>query len=158
MCDGGVMKIDWKEVSKSEGYRSLKAAYIKDVQNSKKQKYPMRDKEEFLKHFNWVINRAKHYAVKKNISIIVVLNEWESKRKYWWLNYYKNCNQPKIHTNKLKHKGVRYFLKYFKEQYKHDHKRRRLRMKELIRSKKNPFNNLGGINESLYNIWTITYT
>ena len=89
--------INWKHVAKSPGYKSLKAAYIRDVKNSTESKRrSMRDKAEFLRKFQWVIARATHYAYKHNVRIEVILNEWEAARNYWWLNYYQDCMQPKI--------------------------------------------------------------
>ena len=87
------MKIDWKQVSKSAGYRSLKAAYISDVTAYRSRG---RSKATYLKHFNWVISRAKHYSAKTGRSLIEILDEWEAKRTYCWLNYYQDCNQRKI--------------------------------------------------------------
>ena len=92
------MKIDWKSLAKSKGYKSLKAAYIYDLNR----KCCSRSKSKYLEHFNWAIGRAKHYAYHKNISIEAVLNEWEEQRDYWWLNFYQNGNQPKFHSNSLK--------------------------------------------------------
>lgn len=101
-------KIDWKKVSQSEGYKSLKAAYEHDVQRNNKDMLrgfnPMRNKDEFYRKFKWVIARALHYANYWNQgnlteALIHVLNAWELRRSYWWLNYYQNCNQPKLnHT------------------------------------------------------------
>ena len=34
--------INWKHLATTTGYRSLKATYIRDVQESAKQKHPMR--------------------------------------------------------------------------------------------------------------------
>lgn len=52
------MKIDWKHLASTPGYISLKKAYIYDVVEANQQRQrgykPMRDKAEFLKHFNWV--------------------------------------------------------------------------------------------------------
>lgn len=99
------MKIDWKKVSKTPGYVSLKAAYIRDVQEAAKSQdkgyHPMRSKKEFLEHFRWVIGRAEHYAHHKNTTIDVILNEWEDKRTYWWLNYYQNNRQPLLNRSSV---------------------------------------------------------
>ena len=87
------MNIDWKIVSQSNGYKSLKAAYEQDVQNAHKTSQsgcrPMRDKKEFREKFDWVIARAIHYAYHKQTTVDVILNQWESGRDYWWLNYYQ---------------------------------------------------------------------
>lgn len=92
------MNIDWKVVSQSAGYKSLKAAYESDVQEAHKEtqrgRRPMRDKKEFRKLFDWVISRAIHYAYHKQTTVDVILNEWESHRNYWRLNYYQECRQP----------------------------------------------------------------
>lgn len=108
------MKINWKHLSITPGYKSLKSAYIKDVQDAAKQKHPMRDKSDFLKKFNWVINRAKHYSHVTGKTIDSVLNEWEEARTCWWLNYYQDCNQPKKHSNSLKPQGINGLRKYYK--------------------------------------------
>lgn len=94
------MKINWKSFATSSGYKSLKTAYIHDVKKASEAHSPMRDKQEFLRKFRWVIDRAKHYAQRLNKPIEEVLNEWESKRNYWWINYYQECSQPKILSNK----------------------------------------------------------
>lgn len=112
------MKIDWKHVSKTPGYLSLKAAYIHDVRESveyeRKFGHAMRGKPVFIKLFNWVICRAKHYAQHKNVTIDVVLDGWESKRNYWWLNFYQPCNQPKYHSSSKKSMGVKGVRKDYK--------------------------------------------
>ena len=107
---------DWKHLATTTGYKSLKAAYIRDVQGSAKQKRPMRDKTEFLCKFQWVINRAKHYAHHTGKSMEAILNEWEAKRDYWWLNYYQNGRQPKFHSDGTKTMGVNGVRKYCKKQ------------------------------------------
>jgi len=118
------MKIDWKTVCRSTGYISLKNAYIQDVRKAeahqRKHGHGMRDKEEFLRQFKWVISRAKHYAHHKNTTIDVILYEWESKRDYWWLNYYQDARQPKFYTHKHKPLGLRGNRNYLKRAYRND--------------------------------------
>lgn len=94
------MKIDWKALAQSPGYRSLKAAYTRDVHKAGQETHPMRKKAEFLKLFTWVIARAQHYAIRQNRPIEEVLNEWEAKRDYWWLNFYGEGRQPKLPSGK----------------------------------------------------------
>lgn len=111
------MKIDWKHLSTTKGYKSLKACMVHDINNN------WRNKEESLKRFNWVICRAKHYVFITGVNIDIILNEWESKRTYWWANFYQDCNQPKI-TNKkvLKPRGIKGQIKEAKHGFwsKHD--------------------------------------
>lgn len=96
------MNLDWKEISQSEGYRKLKAAMIYDIQERH------RSKAESHKKFRWVIARAMHYAHHQNRTIIEVLNDWESKRSYWWLNFYQESNQPRLfnHPN-VQHRSLK---------------------------------------------------
>ena len=96
--------IDWKHLATTPGYISLKAAYIRDVQRNG-------NKARYLRKFNWVIGRAQHYALKHNVSIETILNQWEEERKYWWLNYYQDCNQPKLHSSRLQPKNYNRPLK-----------------------------------------------
>ena len=110
------MNIDWKVVSQSDGYKSLKAAYERDVQDAHKTAQrghrPMRNKQEFRKLFDWVIARATHYAYHKQTTVDVILNQWEARRDYWWLNYYQESNQPwLIKSEHVKHRTLRNYCK-----------------------------------------------
>jgi len=88
------LKVNWKQFSKSPGYKSLKAAYCKDVRKASMSKHPMRDKEELLKHFNWIIGLAKHHAHHKHTFLDIILNEWERDRKNnWWFGHYQKDRQ-----------------------------------------------------------------
>jgi hypothetical protein len=129
------MNINWKEVSRSPGYRSLKAAYIYDVQYSEKRKqkgfHPMREKAEFRKLFNWIIQRAVHYHLNSPLSLIAILNKWETERgRSWWFGYYQNSRQPKIHSNSLKSMGVNGRVKW-RTRTCDQQERKRLRVQEL---------------------------
>lgn len=110
------MNIDWKVVSQSDGYKSLKAAYERDVQDAHKElqrgRRPMRDKQEFRKLFDWVISRAIHYAYHKQTTVDVILNQWEADRDYWWLNYYQESRQPwLVKSEHVRHRTVRNYYK-----------------------------------------------
>ena len=90
------MKRDWKKIAASEGYKSLKAAYVKDVQNAQKDvrrgRNPLRDKKVFREYFKDAIGLAMKYSDQWNIPIEDVLNHWESVRNYWWLNFYQKVH------------------------------------------------------------------
>ncbi len=113
------MKIDWKVVAQSPGYKSLKATMIRAIQRNNKEiqkwpnRRPMRSKDAFKKHFNWVISRAIQNANYRKVTLDVVLNEWESKRDYCWLNFYQESRQPKLFDpiNKKKPIGIRTYAK-----------------------------------------------
>lgn len=112
------MQINWKDVAASPGYKSLKAAMIKDIQEASRDiqrgRRPMRGKAEFYKHFRWVIARAINYANFYCLPVQFFLNEWEIKRTYqWWFGYYQECNQPKCHTQTMyvKPQNIRTYYK-----------------------------------------------
>jgi len=76
----------------------------------------MREKAEFLKLFNWVINRAKHHAHHTGKPIDEILTEWESQRDYWWLNFYKTAMQSKFHSGSRKKMSLKGTKKFYKKQ------------------------------------------
>jgi hypothetical protein len=99
---GSHMKIDWKKVSKSDGYKSLKKAYIRDVQNSAhllRKGLRGRSKEEFRRHFKRAIGLAMHFSHKWQLPLETVLDHWESKRDYWWLNFYQRGCVSRLKPN-----------------------------------------------------------
>ena len=112
------MKINWKYVATTEGYKSLKAAYIQDVQKATESKIrfgrAMRDKAEFLKKFNWVIARATYYAYHEKTTIDNVLDYWEAKRTMWWFGYYQDGRQPKHTSGVLCRMGLNGIKEYYK--------------------------------------------
>lgn len=110
------MKVDWKYFSKTDGYKSLKAAYMRDVKKAGNERRPMHSKEELYKHFQWVINRCVHYAHALNKKPWEVLDKWELKRDYWWLNSYQESRQPKIRPMSISRKpmGIRGIKKHYK--------------------------------------------
>lgn len=131
------MDIDWKHIATTPGYKSLKAAYMHDVRRAGQDKRPMRKKDEFLKHFRWVIGRAIHYAYVKDMTVDQILDEWEAARPYSWLHYYQAGRQPKLHSNSIKRKGLRGLRKYYKKCYRSNpvtaHK---LFFKQIVRESK----------------------
>jgi len=93
------MKINWKYVAQTKGYKSLKLAYIKDA---RRPHYCLRKKEELLITFNWIICRAKYHAQYENVSIDTILDRWETERKLWWLSHYtKYAARTKKHTSSV---------------------------------------------------------
>jgi len=57
---------------------------------------------EYCDKFKWIINRAKHYGEKLNLNWEDILDSWEKDRRYWYLNYYQESNQPEIKGDKVK--------------------------------------------------------
>jgi hypothetical protein len=87
--------INWKEVSQSEGYKSLKAAYASRVQQ-----WPGR-KEEFYANFQDILSRCKRMAHTQGKTLIEVLDYHESRRTYSYFNYYTNMGQKKTHYRRF---------------------------------------------------------
>lgn len=71
-----------------DGYRSLLAAVEED--ESKGSMHDYRGK------LQWAIDRAKHYASKTGLTAEEILDSWEAKRDYWYMNYYQEARQPEI--------------------------------------------------------------
>ncbi len=72
-----------------DGYRKLLAA----VENDERRESRAHD---YRRKLNWVIERARHYAEKTGLTPEAILDAWEEKRSYWYMNYYQDCNQPKL--------------------------------------------------------------
>jgi len=110
------MKINWKEVAVSAGYKSMKAAIA--VEANRKWSTDGRYEEQFI----FAINRAKqHIYVKAWLDdqdytdyLIDRLNVWELNRKQSFLSYYTDYNIPKKSSRVLKTRSIRNRIKYYK--------------------------------------------
>ena len=89
---GDHVKIDWKHLATTPGYRSLKAAYIRDVLSG----HTHNSKQRLYKKFTWVINRAKNHAYATGVSLDTVLDAWEKERGYSWTAFYSSWHQPRM--------------------------------------------------------------
>ncbi len=105
------MKIDWKQLAKSDGYKSLKQAYIKSVTTMHRHTR----KEELYRDFQKVISKAVHYAYHTGKSVEQILNQWEQERTYCWRNFYQDIRQKKFHSNYLKPLGIKGYRKHLKK-------------------------------------------
>lgn len=76
------MKVDWKYFAQTAGYKSLKAAV-----NNDKMQHPS-DKARYEQFFREIINKVCHCAEVSGIEPWAILNDLESKRTYWYPNYY----------------------------------------------------------------------
>jgi len=81
-----------------DGYRTLLAA----VENDKAKEKNKGTECQFLSKLHWVVARAKHYAEKTGVSAEKLLDAWENKRDYWYMNYYQESNQPEIQDGKVR--------------------------------------------------------
>lgn len=54
---------------------------------------------KYCDKFKWIIDRAEHYSEKTGISASNILDSWEERRGYWYMNYYQDSNQPRIDSD-----------------------------------------------------------
>lgn len=80
------MKIDWKFVSQTEGYQSLK-----DAVNRDKMRWPGREADRMERIFRDIIKQCHRVSEHTGIPIDIVLSWAEHKRDYWYANYYNHC-------------------------------------------------------------------
>ena len=109
------MKIDWKHVAQTKGYLSIKKA-MKDL-NEYRWTRPS-DIAASKKIFINLINRAKHYAYIKEVTLDAILDYWEAKRlhtKHEWRSFYGSYHLPKKLGNSMKPTGTRHMLAYMKK-------------------------------------------
>ena len=126
------MKIDWKIVAQSPGYESLKKT-IADEWNQRN-KYGRKGDNRYKPKFKWVIARAQHYAYHLNKPLQDILNEWEEKRTYNFLNYYQEQKFPRLHNNTSIPNGLKGIIKFYRTDgwYKKDIIGQRIRIKSQI--------------------------
>lgn len=82
------------------GYEKLKKAVMKDIGDKGTFNPDGCNKcgecfhEKYCDKFKWIIDRAKNYADKTNISWEDLLDIWENKRDCWYMNYYQEASYP----------------------------------------------------------------
>lgn len=85
------------ELEESEGYSKLLAAVVKDEGPAGTKQF-----HDYRGKLAWVVSRAKHYAEKTGLPAADILNAWEQRRNYWYMNYYQDCNQPEIKADSVR--------------------------------------------------------
>lgn len=78
-----------------DGYRKLLAA----VEESE-QKWA--GSHNYREKFQWVLDQAKHYSNKTGLTAEAILDAWEERRDYWFMNYYQPANQPAIEGDNVR--------------------------------------------------------
>lgn len=81
------MKIDWKFVSQTEGYQSLKAAVNRDKMRYHNTHNEVKRMEKF---FREAIRHCHRVSEHTGIPIDIVLSWAEHNRDYWYANFYSN--------------------------------------------------------------------
>lgn len=82
------------DITDCPGFKRLSEAVEKDASESKSHDY--RGK------LAWVVERAQHYAEKTGLAAADILDAWEARRDYWYMNYYQDANQPEIQSDKVR--------------------------------------------------------
>ncbi|CAM0032151.1 hypothetical protein VPHD520_0058 [Vibrio phage D520] len=80
------MKIDWKFVSQTEGYQSLKASVNRD-----KMRWPGSEVKRMEGFFRKIIEQCHRVSEHTGIPIDIILSWAEHNRDYWYPNYYNHC-------------------------------------------------------------------
>lgn len=78
-----------------EGYRKLVAAVERDEKQSP-------NFHNYRGKLEWIVARARHYAEKTGLTPEAILDAWDSKRDYWYMNYYQDANQPLIAADSVR--------------------------------------------------------
>jgi hypothetical protein len=78
-----------------EGFRKLVSAVERD-----EVKWPRA--HNYREKLEWVVARAKHYADKTGLTPEAILDAWEKRRDYWYMNYYQDANQPAIEADRVR--------------------------------------------------------
>ena len=60
------------------------------------------ENDRYHKKLQWIVERAQHYAEISYISSAEVLTIWESRRDYWYMNYYQDSKQPILNSEKVR--------------------------------------------------------
>lgn len=79
-------------ITECKGYKKL----LEAVEFDEKQSPNFHDYRAKLK---WIIERVNHYSTITGVSESDILNAWEEKRSYWYMNFYQEPNQPIIDGN-----------------------------------------------------------
>jgi hypothetical protein len=78
-----------------EGYKKLLAA-VEDDERKSPGFHDYRGKLE------WAVDRAYHYAEKTGIPVEDILTAWENQRRYWYMNFYQDSNQPLLTGDRVR--------------------------------------------------------
>jgi hypothetical protein len=83
-------------IEECAGYKKLLAAVEHDETTDHDFKTRGRYFHDYRAKLLWTVERAKHYAEKLSLDPAALLDQWESKRTYWYMNYYQDANQPRM--------------------------------------------------------------
>ena len=101
-CQGGENCFSENGCTK-ERYANLPEDNKKLIEMGIKTKCVSRTKcfHDYCAKYKWVIERANHYAEKIGKTVDEVMKIWETDRSYWYMNYYQECNQPLLNSERI---------------------------------------------------------
>lgn len=56
---------------------------------------------KYCDKLSWIKAKAKEYGAFLNVDWLDIIESWESKRSYWYMNYYQEMNQPNLNNNSI---------------------------------------------------------
>lgn len=80
-----------------QGYQKLLAAVEEN-----ELKDGARPFHDYRAKLQWIVERAQHYAEKTGLDAADILDAWEADRRYWYMNYYQEANQPAIKSDSVR--------------------------------------------------------
>lgn len=80
--------------TKLNGIEKLRKAVDKDLKESSLHDYESK--------YQWILERADHYAEVFNATRDEIIEKWEEDRSYWYMNYYQDSNQPLLSGESIK--------------------------------------------------------
>lgn len=83
------------EIQNCEGFIKLLTAVQLDQEKSP-------NFHDYFDKLDWIVSRAKHYAEKTGLKTAEIIDAWEARRDYWYMNYYHDGNQPLIDSDKCR--------------------------------------------------------
>lgn len=91
-----------------KGINKLKEAVLNDCKNGDNcfndngcDKNKSKCFHKYCDTYKWIIDRAMHYAKKLDIEYLEVLDQWEERRTYWYMNYYQEAQQPLLDSENI---------------------------------------------------------
>lgn len=84
------------DITKCDGYKSLRAAVDKDYAKDRTYQDGGRPFHDYDAKFQWAISRAESYGKALSLPPHEILDAWETARDYWYMNYYQDAKQPEL--------------------------------------------------------------
>jgi hypothetical protein len=84
-----------QDIKDCDGYKKLLSEVERDERESP-------GFHNYRAQLSWAVSRAEAYAKKIGVEAADVLNAWEKRRNYWYMNFYQDSNQPDVEDKKFR--------------------------------------------------------